>query len=95
MAVYVLHFDPPYKQAKHYIGYTRIGKRRIERHIAGHGSPLIRAAVAAGCTIIIAHWYRDGTRAFERQLKNKKSTPRWCDCCNKEHFNGTSTSNEK
>jgi hypothetical protein len=44
--VYVLHFKPGYKHARHYIGWTAgddINARR-QVHLHGHGSPLIRAA---------------------------------------------------
>jgi len=85
MAVYVLHFNPPYRHAKHYIGYTKIGLRRIERHMAGNGSPLVRAAIQFGCEVKVAHYFRKGTRDLERKLKNRKDTPRWCcECCQKE-----------
>ena len=35
MSVYLLHFDPPYRHAKHYLGYTKAEsvKARFERHL--------------------------------------------------------------
>lgn len=85
MPVYVLHIDPPYQHASHYIGFTsRSFRERIEDHLAGRGSPLIKAAVRAGCSITLAHGWRCGTRSFERHLKNRKEAPRWCRCCGKK-----------
>jgi len=42
--VYVLHFDPAYKHARHYVGWTA-GEvtERIAVHLQGRGSPLVRA----------------------------------------------------
>ncbi len=58
MTVYLLHFFPPLKHAKHYIGWTKDedALRRSLEHKNGtkKGSPLIRAALAAGCTIKLA-----------------------------------------
>jgi hypothetical protein len=46
--VYVLHFEPAYKHAQHYVGWTA-GEvtERIAVHLQGRGSPLVRAAVEA------------------------------------------------
>jgi hypothetical protein len=53
--VYVLHFDPPYKHAQHYVGWTEGDViERIAVHLQGRGSPLIRAAVAAGVYVQLA-----------------------------------------
>jgi hypothetical protein len=40
--VYVLHFDPAYKHARHYIGWTEGDDvtARIAVHLQGRGSPL-------------------------------------------------------
>jgi predicted GIY-YIG superfamily endonuclease len=36
--VYLLHFDQPYKHARHYVGWTaRNVKRRLAEHEAGRG----------------------------------------------------------
>lgn len=91
MPVYILHIEPPYRHARHYIGYTTRGVRdRVAEHIAGRGSPLVRAALDAGHEITVAHVWRCGTRLFERHLKNLKSTNRWCRLC-AEHERPTPT----
>ena len=49
-AVYLLHFDRPLAHARHYIGIALDGDphRRLAEHLAGQGSLLVRAVVAAG-----------------------------------------------
>lgn len=82
-AVYVLHIEPAYLHARHYIGFTEqedVGAR-VEDHISGRGSPLIKAAVAAGCRVDVAHVFVGGDRTFERKLKNRADVGRWCRCC--------------
>lgn len=84
MAVYILHIDPPYQHASHYIGFTsRPISDRVADHFAGRGSPLIRAALEAGCSVSVAHAWHCGTRGFERWLKNRKDAPRYCRLCGK------------
>ena len=40
--VYLLHFDQPYKHARHYVGWTaRNVKRRLAEHEAGRGARLL------------------------------------------------------
>ena len=68
MTVYVLHFEPPYKHAKHY---------------NGDGSPLVKAAKAKGREIILAHVFEGplADRNFERRLKRRKDVCQWCPIC--------------
>lgn len=48
---------------------------------AGRGSPLVKAALLAGCAVHIAHVYANGSRTQERQLKNRKDVTTWCPMC--------------
>jgi hypothetical protein len=69
--IYLLCIRPAYYHAEHYLGYTDDGDRaqaRYQRHLSGNGSPLIRAAIAAGHTVELV-WTKPGTRAEERRLK--------------------------
>lgn len=83
--IYLLHLDPPYKHAKHYLGWT--GKEdvydRVLQHVAGRGSPLVRAAVQAGSLVVVARTWADSDRFEERRLKGHSST-RYCPICNEE-----------
>lgn len=89
--VYVLHFDPPYsapiagtdrfKTAGHYVGSTAGDvAARVADHLAGRGSPLVRAAVGAGCTVTIAATFAGG-RVDERRIKSSHHRERWCPIC--------------
>ena len=84
--VYVLHFDPPYRHAGHYVGWTA-GEvtDRLAVHLQGRGSPLVRAAVEAGVDVQLAATYA-GTRYLERRLKSWHNTGRFCAIC-REHRN--------
>lgn len=57
--IYILHFDPPFKHAGHYVGYTADTdvSRRVREHLEQRGrrpSKLVRAALAAGCVVKLA-----------------------------------------
>lgn len=85
---YLIHIEPSYKHARHYLGYTDAddsGKRRFDRHKAGRGSPLIKAALAAGSSCEIVRLWHQVDRHFERKLKNRKSAPRFCPVCKAKH----------
>lgn len=87
--VYLLHFDPPYvapigntgrvKVAGHYVGSTAGSvEERLAEHVAGRGSPLIRAAVAAGSRILVAATWpggRQAERAYKRGHRHKRRCP--------------------
>jgi hypothetical protein len=93
--VYLLHFTPPYrapigstgrvKLAGHYLGSTgAYPEERLATHLAGQGSPLVRAAVAQGCEVGIVRTWRGG-RKLERQLKRSRHHARLCPVCNPTH----------
>lgn len=83
MTVYVLHIDPPHRHARHYVGYTPDPDpaRRIDEHLNGMGSPLIKAALAAGCTVAVAYVFDGAERDFEHNLKKRKDVRQWCPLC--------------
>jgi hypothetical protein len=82
-SVYLLHFEPPYKQARHYLGWTEGEvEDRLDTHRSGKGSPLIKAAVEAGCAIVLVRVWENVDRHFERALKDANNTPRLCPICN-------------
>lgn len=79
---YLLHFDPPYKHARHYVGYTEHLDVRVEQHRNGTGANLTAVASAAGCEIKIARVWDNATRALERKIKTSKHHSRLCPICN-------------
>ena len=89
--IYLLHFEPAYvaaigetgrvKTAGHYLGSTGGDvQRRLEEHLSGQGSPLVKAAVRAGCTIHLAATWPGG-RDDERKAKRAHHHARRCPFC--------------
>lgn len=82
---YLLCIRPRYKHAGHYLGWTEgPAQDRVLTHLTGHGSPLIRAALAAGCAVGLARVWENVTRSFERRMKNAAHIPFACPCCRGE-----------
>lgn len=83
--VYLLHFSSKFKHAQHYIGYTEDEHSlttRLEYHRSGKGSKLLKAVTGAGIDVVVARTWSDGTRDFERKLKNQKNArSRLCPIC--------------
>ena len=84
--VYLLHFlEPignptnPRAMAQHYIGIDLSG-RRISEQTAGNGAAIVRHVQARGIGFVVAATW-PGTRALERQLKNRKHASRFCPVC--------------
>lgn len=80
--VYLLHFDTPFKHAKHYVGWTgdESLETRIERHRAGNGARLLAVLKENGIGFQVARTW-SGTRALERRIKNSRHVPRFCPFC--------------
>ena len=79
--VYLLHFDEPYKHARHYVGWTaRNVKRRLAEHAAGRGARLLEVVRAAGIGWQLARLW-PGSRARERQIKRQGGHARHCPLC--------------
>jgi hypothetical protein len=82
--VYLIHFEPAYKHARHYLGYcedSRLGKR-IEEHEAGRGARLTQVAVGAGCFLEVVRLWPGASRRDERRMKRWRMAPRLCPICN-------------
>ena len=94
-AIYLLHFDPPYKPAPdaprrnwaaHYTGWAsnpHAGlEHRLAQHVAGQGARLTQVQREAGGSWRLAS-VEPGDRNRERQLK-KHSAARRCPICKDE-----------
>ena len=81
--VYLLHFDQPYKHARHYTGWTDDLAARLARHAAGDGARLLAVVHAAGITWQLARTW-EGPRARERQLKRQGGASRHCPLCRQD-----------
>jgi len=82
MPLYLLHFEPPCKHARHYLGYARCINKRVSRHIAGNGSGLVRAAVQAGCSVTVVRTFDGGGNAESDLKRSYRSQTRLCPACN-------------
>ena len=79
--VYLLHFDQPYKHARHYVGWTaRNVKRRLAEHEAGRGARLLAVVREAGIGRQLARLW-PGSRERERQIKRQGGHARKCPLC--------------
>ncbi len=76
----MLHFAPAYRHARHYLGWARDFDARLAAHLAGAGSPLVRAALAAGVRVELAATI-SGSRHLERRLKRWHKTGQFCPRC--------------
>src|SRR5215510_1113752 len=81
--IYLIHFDQPYKRARHYMGFTDDLEERLSRHRAGNGARLMEVVTAAGITWRVARTWQ-GDRKLERRLKSRKEAPRLCPVCSGE-----------
>lgn len=82
--VYLLHFNRPYKHARHYIGFTtNLGQRMHAHELTSQGARLLQVASAAGIKFEIARTW-EGDRKLERKLKNRKKASRLCPICLEE-----------
>jgi hypothetical protein len=82
-SMYLLHIEPAYRHAQHYLGWTHeeYAEARVAEHLAGRGSPLIRAAVAAGCVVTIERTWTHVDRHLERRIKRNGARKRCCPRC--------------
>lgn len=88
--VYLIHFERAFHHARHYIGWTT-NDSRIQRHIDGHGSKLLRAVANAGIAFHVVREWHGVDRHFERKLKNMKKSRALCPQCKGETCQVNST----
>ena len=80
MTVYLLHLEPPFGHARHYLGSTDNLEHRLHLHRIGQGARMLAAARAAGVRWhLVRTW--DGGRAEEARLKRAHNGPRYCPVC--------------
>jgi hypothetical protein len=79
--VYLLHFDEPFRHARHYLGWASSGNlsHRLHHHQAGSGANLLRHVAAAGISWRLARTW-PGDRHRERRLK-ARGLSRCCPEC--------------
>lgn len=89
--IYLIHFQKPFKHAKHYLGFSTDSdtlRKRITSHehhtASSKGSRLMKYVSEAGIKWKVVRLWADGTRTMERQLKNRGGSARHCPICKGE-----------
>ena len=84
--VYLIHFDEPYKHARHYMGSTTEFnmEARLDHHMSGRGSRLMAAVSSAGIPWRVVRLWA-GDKNIERKMKNnvRGNTGAYCPLCAK------------
>ncbi len=82
--VYLLHFQRPYRHARHYLGWTTDLPRRVAQHRRGlSGARLMEVVHAAGIPFVVARTWR-GSRVLERRKKGQGGRGKICPICKLE-----------
>jgi predicted GIY-YIG superfamily endonuclease len=85
--IYMLHFDRPYRHARHYTGWTDDLLDRLDHHAKGTGARLVAVIWHAGIGFTLVR-ICEGTRRTERAIKNAGGVVRYCPCCTPRPWNG-------
>lgn len=84
MCVYLIHFDRPYRHARHYIGASVCFDRRIAEHRNGTGARLLQVLREHGIGWrVVGLW--DGDYDRENKIKARKHAVRYCPVCTPEY----------
>ena len=85
--IYLLHLEPRFKHAGHYLGFSDDIPARVELHRSGKsGVRMVEAAVKSGCRLFLVRTWAGG-RKRERELKGLRnagrrgSLARMCPAC--------------
>ena len=82
ITLYLLHFDQPYKHARHYLGSAQNLRARLTAHATGTGARLLQVVGQAGITWQLDRTWQNATRADESMLKRTHHRARLCPICN-------------
>lgn len=78
--IYLIHFERPYRHARHYLGWAAHLTARIAHHRNGSGARLLQVVGEAGIDWDVVRTWR-GTRVDEARLKSHKNNVRMCPVC--------------
>lgn len=79
--VYLIHFNTPFKHAKHYVGWTTDLEARLADHRAGSGSALMAAVNDAGIGWSVVATWQKVDRFFERKMHRLHGVGKYCPAC--------------
>lgn len=81
--VYLIHFDQKLAHAQHYVGFTTNLEQRLKHHRNGSGARLMEVIKNLGIPWQLARTW-NAPKSFERQLKNRKCSGRYCPICQEQ-----------
>jgi predicted GIY-YIG superfamily endonuclease len=82
--IYLLHFEQPFKHARHYMGWASKLEERLYHHEQGTGANLLRHVKAAGISWELVRTWNNVDRNEERRMKNMGGLARVCPLCQAE-----------
>lgn len=83
--VYLLHFEKPYKHARHYLGWTVDIDRRMKSHATGNGARLMEVITQNRIPWHVARTWTGG-KELEQALKTWHNGSRHCFTCMQERI---------
>ena len=78
--VYLIHFERPYRHARHYLGVTNDLEHRLQQHARGTGARLMEVIKGAGIPWKLAATW-EGGRDLEQRYKAWNNSCRLCPIC--------------
>lgn len=81
--LYLLHFDPKFRHAQHYLGFTQDGRieARLAEHCSGKGARIVTAAFEAKCKVFLVRTWPEYGRTHERAFKRASHLKGLCPMC--------------
>lgn len=92
--IYLIHIEPRYRHAGHYLGICRNGRDvadRFKEHYEGRGAVLTQHARRAGCQLQLARVWFNCEFAQERRMKGRSLLPLCPICKEKANEKGIRT----
>lgn len=81
--VYLLHFERPYRHARHYSGFAQNLSWRIKHHRNGTGARLTQVIKENGIRFAVVKVWPGEGRTYERKVK-RRGNARLCPVCSGE-----------
>jgi predicted GIY-YIG superfamily endonuclease len=70
--VYLLHFERPYKHARHYLGWTLDLPKRLDEHLNGTGGRLLEVITEEGIGFTCVRTWEGMRLRDEKKLKHRQ-----------------------